>query len=170
MLHRTGASTANSTLEAYKTQTVGAHFLVAEDGTIYQTADLRKATQHVGKIKARCNEEGTCSRAESRSISEILSQKGKKYGQKVSELSQREQKTKNYPERYPTSKESIGIEVVGTVDPESGEYRAPTPEQLLSVQELVEGLQQKYGLKDSDIYKHGETSYKNESEGENLGY
>ncbi|MDO6545984.1 peptidoglycan recognition protein family protein [Pseudoalteromonas carrageenovora] len=43
VLHRTAGSSATSSLNGYAAgQKTGAHFLIANDGTIYQTASLEK--------------------------------------------------------------------------------------------------------------------------------
>ena len=38
----------------------GAHFLIANDGTIYQTASLEKLCWHVGILYSRCADEKSC--------------------------------------------------------------------------------------------------------------
>jgi N-acetyl-anhydromuramyl-L-alanine amidase AmpD len=61
VVHQTGSSTATATLNGYAKSTAnGAHFLIDKDGTIFQTASLRKKTQHVGWIKSRCLVEKSC--------------------------------------------------------------------------------------------------------------
>lgn len=68
VLHRTGGADAASTLSGYGNQTVGAHFLIDNDGTIYQTAGLDKEAWHVGNIRSRGEEEKTLTTAESKVI------------------------------------------------------------------------------------------------------
>ncbi|WP_233409927.1 MULTISPECIES: peptidoglycan recognition protein family protein [Burkholderia] len=49
IVHQTGGSTAASALNSYQNAyATGAHFLIEKDGTIYQTASLKKQTWHVG--------------------------------------------------------------------------------------------------------------------------
>lgn len=79
-------------------------------------------------------------------------------------------RVKVYPDRYPMNEDSIGIEVVGKHDKDKGQYGGASKEQLKSVKNLVEKLQKDQGLKDSDVYKHGDVSYKAPSEGKGLGY
>ncbi len=70
VMHRTESATAASALKSFASGRdgvqYGTHFLIDKDGTIYQTASLGQKTLHVGKIKSRCVEEGTCSEEESR--------------------------------------------------------------------------------------------------------
>jgi len=51
VLHRTVSSSAESTLNSFKSNKIGTHFLIGKDGTIYQTASLEKYTPHVGNTK-----------------------------------------------------------------------------------------------------------------------
>lgn len=60
IVHQTDASTAQSSLDSYKTHPIGAHFLIDKDGTIYQTASISKRVNHVGKLRARCVAEHSC--------------------------------------------------------------------------------------------------------------
>lgn len=60
IVHQTDASTAASSLAAYKIRAIGVHFLIDKDGTIYQTAAVTKRVSHVGKLRARCLAEHRC--------------------------------------------------------------------------------------------------------------
>lgn len=97
VIHQTGASTAASTFSSYaKPGANGAHFLIDKDGTIYQTASLRKVTNHVGKLRSRCEAEQSCPESKS----------------SVKDMHDRET-AKNAGERYPSNQDAIGIELVG---------------------------------------------------------
>ena len=159
VLHHTASSTSASTLHAYKTQSTGAHFLVDENGKIYQTADTGKVAWHVGKIRSKCQIESACS-ADDLEIIRAM-------GFAPTALHNHE-KVKPYPNRYPTNTDSIGIEIVGALKNES--YGAGNSAQVASVKSLIGALQQKYKLSDADVYRHGVISYKHPTEGQGYGY
>ncbi len=156
VLHRTNSSTAQSTLNSYQHQTVGAHYLVDTDGTTYQTASLAQKTYHAGKLVQRCKETQTCTEAELKLKGPIT-------------IHQEEIK-KIYPVRYPANHDSIGIEVVGLFNEDIQKYEPPTSVQYQAVHRLVDALKEKYQLDNGDIYKHGMISAKMETEGAYLGY
>ncbi len=109
VLHGTGSTTAKSALATWSNPNnarVGTHFLIDTDGTIYQCASLHKYTQHVGNIRSKAKETGTWNEKEKKYIVGL--------GWNPEALSNYE-KTKSYPNRYPTSSDSIGIEVVGNM-------------------------------------------------------
>lgn len=161
VMHRTESATADSALRAFATGRdgvqYGTHFLIDKDGTIYQTASLEQRTLHVGKIKSRCVEEGSCSTEEAT----LARARGwNPTGTHNHEM------VKNYPERYPLNQDSVGIEVVGRhVD---GKWEQPTTEQQASIKRLVNTLQQHYGIGDRDVYAHDVISYKTAGEGAGL--
>ena len=159
VLHHTASSTSGSTLNAYKTQSTGAHYLVDENGKIYQTADTGKVAWHVGKIRSKCQIESSCSAGELKTIRAM--------GFNPKALHNHE-KVKSYPNRYPTNTDSIGIEIVGAL--KNGSYGAGNSAQAASVKSLVDALQQKYKLGNSDVYRHGVISYKHPTEGQGYGY
>ena len=72
--------------------------------------------------------------------------------------------------RYPLSKESIGIEVVGLYNEKTKEYPRPTDAQLESCYHLVRILAHYFGIDKSRIYAHGRISKKdiNMTEGVHL--
>src|SRR2546427_5069246 len=137
-------------LAAYKNGGNGAHFLIDKDGAIYQTARVNQRTFHVGNIQSRCHNIDSCSVEEANEIKTILKGKGT-YSQKVKRISDRE-KTKAYPDRYPTNADSLGIEVVGKLVDKS--YEKPTAEQDASVKWLVAELLAFYKLTTADVYRH----------------
>ncbi len=61
IVHQTGSGSAASTFNSYTHANAnGAHFLIDKDGTIYQTASIKKRTHHVGPLLARCLAELRC--------------------------------------------------------------------------------------------------------------
>ncbi len=158
IMHRTVTNTAGQAISSFKNG-VGTHFLIGKDGTIFQTASLNKTTVHVGKIKSRTQVEGTWSKAEQKIIEGI--------GWAPMELHRYESK-KDYPDRYPTNSDSIGIEVVSMYNEKTKTWDAPPNKQRKSIDYLVHKLQNQFNLDDQDIYKHDQVSYKTAGEGEGL--
>ena len=161
VVHQTGGQSSAGTLSQYENSSVGAHFLVDKDGTIYQTARVTQKCLHVGKIQSRCYVSQSCAPAEKKAIDAILYKKGTSYSNRVSNLSAHEM-TKRYPERYPTNDDSIGIEVVGAL--KNGEYESPSDQQALKVKWLISGLLEALKLESVDVYRHPTVSYKQKSE------
>ena len=103
IIHQTQSPSVNSTLNIYaKDKANGAHFLIDKDGTIYQTASLKRKTNHVGPLRSRCAQEKSCSPEETK-----LNEK-----HNPTKENQRESK-KPAGERFPSNSDSIGIELVG---------------------------------------------------------
>jgi RHS repeat-associated protein len=161
VLHRTGGRSAASALNQWKSDGLGTHFIIDENGKIIQTADVNAKTSHVGRIRSRCADTGSCSAEESAAIKEIGWNPGK--------INAREQ-AKAYPSRYPTNNDSIGIEVVGSYNANADAYSPATTSQLNALNSLVGALQAKYDLRDDDVYRHSQVSYKAGNEGDGLGY
>jgi N-acetyl-anhydromuramyl-L-alanine amidase AmpD len=54
VVHQTSVATSSSTFNSYRSKGAnGAHFLIDKDGLIYQTASLKKHTNHVGRLQSR---------------------------------------------------------------------------------------------------------------------
>ena len=103
IIHQTQSPSVNSTLNSYaQDKANGAHFLIDKDGTIYQTASLKRKTNHVGRLRSRCAQEKSCSPQEMK-----LNQKHDPKGESL-----RESK-KPAGDRFPSNSDSIGIELVG---------------------------------------------------------
>ena len=103
IIHQTQSPSVNSTLNSYaQDKANGAHFLIDKDGTIYQTASLKRKTNHVGPLRSRCAQEKSCSPEETK-----LNEK-----HNPTKENQRESK-KPAGERFPSNSDSIGIELVG---------------------------------------------------------
>ena len=103
IIHQTNSPSVSSTLNSYALKGAnGAHFLIDKDGTIYQTASLKRKTNHVGRLRSRCAQEESCSPQEMK-----LNQKHDPEGESL-----RESK-KPVGDRFPSNSDSIGIELVG---------------------------------------------------------
>lgn len=159
IMHQTHSYSAKDTLEGYKSQIYGAHFLIdrsggkytGEDGKIYRTARINYKCLHVGKLKSKCATQRTC---------EVEVK-----GVKAIDLAENK---KPYPDRFPRNSDSIGIELVGRGKGKVGEeiYEEPSNAQITSAVWLLEQLMQaipNVGL--ADIYAHSEVSYKRPTEG-----
>jgi len=169
ILHRTAAPTAISTLRAYGNGLrSGAHFLIGEDGKAYQTARVNQVCWHAGILLPRCKAEKSCDPNELKTITALLHEDGLSFGRRVRNVSRHEAK-KDYPLRYPSNKDSIGIEVVGRFMPEEGSFEDPSKEQLKSLKWLVKVLVDEYSLSINDnVYAHGAIARKEKTEGKKI--
>lgn len=156
VLHRTEGPSLDSALSEWRKSHNGTHFIIDKNGLIHQTASLNHHTNHVGRIRSRAEEEGTASAEESKEL--------KGYG--VSQTHSHEN-TKSYPDRFPTNRDSVGIEVVANYNKARG-WDVTTPEQKESLNRLVDVLKCEYGLSHQDIYEHDKISYKTQDEGNGL--
>ncbi|WP_020200730.1 peptidoglycan recognition family protein [Cupriavidus sp. WS] len=157
VVHQTGAPTAKSTFNSYGNKSAnGAHFLIDLDGTIYQTASLLRATAHVGLLRSRCLETRKCSPVE---ISAAAAKRG------VRALHKHEGK-KEWPRRFPSNDDAIGIELVGNHRGPVGReiYDDVTDSQRISLKWLVSELAETLDVSMHEVYLHPEVSYKNETE------
>jgi len=139
---------------------------VDKDGLVYQTASLQQRTHHVGKIKSRCQIEGTCTREESEQL--------RGWGWAPTRIHNHE-KVKPYPTRFPMNEDSVGIEVVAMCltncapdESDQATWEPPTPEQATSIRTIVEILKSTYALGDEDVFEHDRISYKKGGEGAGL--
>lgn len=169
VLHRTAGASAASSLGAYASgQTAGAHFLIANDGKIYQTASLERQCWHVGIMYSRCANEKSCDPAELKTITALMHEKGLNFPKRVKNVS-RHEAVKSYPLRYPANKDSIGIEVVGRYNRVTNIFEKPTNEQVKSLKWLVGILIKNFGLNlKNDVYAHGVIARKKKAEGVQL--
>jgi N-acetyl-anhydromuramyl-L-alanine amidase AmpD len=163
VIHQTGASTAQHSLNSYMNGGNGAHFLIDKQGVIYQTAHLNKKTYHVGKVRSKCYETSVCSKSQLQTVNLILSCPGKSYPSRVSDLHKHE-KTKNYPDRYPLNEDSIGIEIVGNYNKSKKIYESVSGLQNQALGWLIGELLNHFKITKADIYRHPEVSYKTPSE------
>ena len=159
VVHQTGSSTAQSTLNSYARPANGAHFLIDKDGTIYQTASLLERTFHVGKLRARCVARSSCSPTETQALLTMSPTARNRHEMK-----------KRVPDRYPSNDDSIGIELVGQAFPlnepnsDKRTYEAVTTQQNASLKWLVNNLAMQLGVPMTEIFRHPTVSQKNVSE------
>jgi len=162
IVHQTGSKTANSTLSSYNNKNAnGAHFLIAKDGTIYQTALLNQKTWHVGKLRAKClvavEKSLMCTQKEVKLL-KTFNPRGE---------NKREQK-KNTPYRYPSNKDAIGVEMVGQAysvkNKKEKVYETVTEKQNTSLKWLLEELRQTFSIPANEIFRHPTVSRKNSTE------
>lgn len=169
IIHQTYASTAQQTFDQYSNKDVnGAHFLIAKDGTIYQTASLHKKTWHVGKLRSKCVAEGRCEPVNPRlrNADEEL--------EYIRSLGPKARSTyeskKPAADRYPMNADSIGIELVGETvgaDPADTRYElyvTVTPRQNASLTWLVAELSKQFGVGFDRVLRHPVVSAKTPSE------
>ena len=166
VLHRTAGSSATSSLNGYAAgQKTGAHFLIANDGTIYQTASLEKLCWHVGILYSRCADEKSCDPKELKTVNSLLHQKGFSFSKRVKNVS-RHELGKTYPLRYPSNNDSLGIEVVGRFNKATNTFERPTNGQFKSLKLLVDILLKEFSLTlNKDVYAHGVIARKKKAEG-----
>ena len=158
VMHRTDSTTASSAISSFK-RGVGTHFIIDKDGTTYQTASLHQKTWHVGPIKSRCFEEGSCETPEASAIKAMRD---------ASKAVHRHEKIKAYPLRYPMNEDSVGIEVVAKNHGGDYKWDAPTAAQTASIRRLIGILRNEFSLTDDDIYEHDIISRKTAGEGAGL--
>lgn len=147
-------------------QSSGAHFLIDRDGTIYQTASLFKVTWHVGRLQSRCYLTKKCEPADLQKVTEL--EKSWRNYDKVHQI----EKVKNYPDRFPSNVDSIGIEIVGkaerVTDKKTGDpifvYEEVSNQQNDSLKWLIGELVGTLNVSTTEIYRHPEIGRKNLTE------
>lgn len=163
VVHQTNASSASSTFHSYQNKgAAGAHFLIDRDGTIYQTASLFKVTWHVGRLQSRCYLTKKCEPADLQKVTEL--EKSWRNYDKVHQI----EKVKNYPDRFPSNVDSIGIEIVGKaerqIDKKTGEpvfvYEDVNDRQNESLKWLIRELVGTLNVSTTEIYRHPEIGRK----------
>lgn len=174
IVHQTDADTAQQTFNKYSVgRPTGAHFLIDKQGVIFQTALLTQKCVHVGKIKSRCYEEKSCTKKEYDIAHTIYHKKDMKFSVRVKMLHMHEIK-KEYPDRYPTNQDSIGIEIVGAAkkDPSSTKevYEPVNAIQSQSLKWLLSELYTQLHLEDDDVYRHPQVSRKNLTEASSVSW
>ena len=165
VLHRTGTGNAKSVLNAWNTQKEGTHFLISENGKIFQTASVKKQCWHVGKLYSKCRTVSSCSEEDAKSIENILHKKNTSWGKKFRLVTRHELK-KDYPLRFPHNHDSLGIEVVGLISNNSDIYEIPNKSQLDSLFWLLDEIISTYSISLKDIYAHGEIAHKDRKKSE----
>jgi len=167
VIHRTDGYNAEGAKDAFKDpkKVVGAHFIIDKDGKIYQTASLEQRTNHVGELQAKCETKinNTCSAEEKKAIKLIKQNKG------WAKVITKQEKEKNYPDRYPNNSDSIGIEFAGKcLDKENGIWEPVTAAQEEAGRQLMEFLKKEYKLGNKDIYAHDDIGRKVANEGRDV--
>jgi len=167
VVHQTNAPTASSTFHSYQTKgATGAHFLIDRDGTIYQTASLFQITWHVGRLQSRCFLTKKCEPTDFQKVAEL--EKSWRNSDKVHQI----EKVKNYPDRFPSNVDSIGIEIVGkstrVINENTGKpeyiYEEVNDSQNGSLTWLIKELVETLKVSTSEIYRHPEIGRKNFTE------
>jgi len=167
VVHQTNASTASSTFHSYQNKgAAGAHFLIDRDGTIYQTASLFKVTWHVGRLQSRCYLTKKCEPADLQKVADL--EKSWRNYDKVHQI----EKVKNYPDRFPSNIDSIGIEIVGKAErvenPKTGKtefvYEEVNEQQNDSLNWLVKELVSTLKVSMNEIHRHPDIGRKNSTE------
>jgi N-acetyl-anhydromuramyl-L-alanine amidase AmpD len=161
VVHQTGGGSAQSSLDSYLRQSAnGAHFLIDRDGTLYQTASIRKQTWHTGKLRSRCVLEARCSVAEQRLNSTF----------NPSQENSREQ-LKSVPDRFPSNADAIGVELVGEALPRGNgtpdalkTYEPVTEAQNATLQWLIQELSNTLHFSLAEVFRHPTVSCKNPTE------
>ncbi|PCE31731.1 peptidoglycan recognition protein family protein [Burkholderia ubonensis] len=160
IVHQTGGSTAASAFNSYQNPSAnGAHFLIDKDGTIYQTASLKKQTWHVGRVKARCVAEMRCTPVELEQLRRF-DPRGEN----------RREMRKAVPDRYPSNTDSIGVELVGEAlpldepVPERRTYVAAPEAQNDSLRWLIHELSITLNVPMAEVFRHPTVSRKNDTE------
>ncbi|MGO4411670.1 N-acetylmuramoyl-L-alanine amidase [Cupriavidus sp. KB_39] len=156
VVHQTSAPESSHTFNSYGDVAAnGAHFLIDKDGIIYQTASLRRVTNHVGPLRSRCILTKQCSPIELDKISKLG----------TGALHRHEVK-KKWPNRFPSNHDSIGIELVGmAIGPKNKEvYEDVTAAQNSSLDWLISELMDTFAVAAREVYRHPDISYKNLTE------
>jgi N-acetyl-anhydromuramyl-L-alanine amidase AmpD len=159
VVHQTDSSSAQSALNAYAGGGNGAHFLIAKDGRIIQTASLKMRCYHIGRlIKSRCLAlKGTQCKDAGLAKAMALG-----WAARIKAIDQIERQ-KPWPDRFPVNGDSIGIELVGR-HLDDVAYETLTSQQLDSLQWLLDQLYTHFSLDGGDVFKHPEVSYKHPGE------
>ncbi|UDQ80369.1 N-acetylmuramoyl-L-alanine amidase [Erwinia rhapontici] len=163
VVHQTNAPTASSTFHSYQTKgATGAHFLIDRDGSIYQTASLFQITWHVGKLQSRCFLTKKCEPTDFQKVAEL--EKSWRNSDKVHQI----EKVKNYPDRFPSNVDSIGIEIVGEAKKVDGNphpvYEPVNDKQNNSLKWLINELTITLNVPMNEIHRHPDIGRKNETE------
>jgi N-acetyl-anhydromuramyl-L-alanine amidase AmpD len=148
VVHQTDTPDAASTFSSYANGKSGAHLLIDKDGTVYQTARLNQSTWHIGKLQSRCVVELKCPKPKTWNPS----------GTNRAEMA------KSWPQRYPSNRDSIGIEIVGLFDKKMNTYESVTSDQNASLGWLIKELQAALKLNTAEVFRHPQVSYKQPSE------
>lgn len=154
---------ALESFNSYNVGNAGARFLIDENGLTCQTALLTWITYHVGKIKSRCYETRICPIEELDLVTSIYFKRGQSFKVRIDNVNKHE-KTKSYPDLYPTNDDSIGIEIVSDFLKKEKIYQAVNLSQNNPLKWLVSELYKHYSIDSDDVYRHPKVSRKEPSE------
>jgi len=172
IIHQTGTATGQQVFNTYGNPhggpegggPMGAHFLIDENGYIFQSASVYRQTMHVGKIKARCLAEFRCDPTELPNLEKWTK---KQMAKPIYD----NEKDKAPGDRYPMNEDSIGIEIVGL--PENykvkgkEKYGACSPIQQTSLNWLMSRLKYSFGQTPiTEVFAHITIAWKSPGEGE----
>lgn len=160
---------------------LGAHFYIAKNGKIYQTASLEYTTYHVGAIYSKCYQMGSCGKSDYKKIRHIRTTKSSqlrkegilsyrknsrgRYTDRPEHAEARIEYPKAFPERYPINSDSVGIEVVGWYNAREKKWETITKAQKKSIICLTKVLMKLYHIPKKHIYTHEGIKRKTEGEG-----
>ncbi|EXU76908.1 peptidoglycan recognition protein family protein [Erwinia mallotivora] len=164
VVHQTDSTTANSIFNSYQNSGAnGAHFLIAKDGKIYQTASLQKITNYVGFLQSRCLMKKICSPQE---LKKVTGMDKIKNIRERSKTVHRYKASKSFPDRYPYNADSIGIEIVGKARRINNEdiYEPVNDRQNESLKWLVKELSETLRVSLNEVYRHPDVGRKNLTE------
>ncbi len=167
VVHQSNASTASSTFHSYQNKgAAGAHFLIDRDGTIYQTASLFKVTWHVGRLQSRCYLTKKCEPADLQKVADL--EKSWRNYDKVHQI----EKVKNYPDRFSSNIDSIGIEIVGEATGDKVKigneiipvFESVNDQQNDALKWLIKEISDTLKVPMNEIHRHPEIGRKNITE------
>jgi N-acetyl-anhydromuramyl-L-alanine amidase AmpD len=180
VVHQTGVPT-RSVFGSYSSPDANrAHFLIDLDGTIYQTESVYLRADHVGRLRARCLVKKTCEPVEMKMLERW-------YREINTKETNKHEMEKNYPRRYPSNEDSIGIECTGLSwwygkdgkkladQSEAAKalrrdkdpiYDPLTDEQKRSLEWLISELAVTFKVQFSEVFRHPEVSRKALTEAE----
>lgn len=170
ILHQTSSDYTIKTMAAYtfRPSGNGAHFLINPAGQIFQTARINQVCWHVGRIDSYCREFHKCSPADDEALIEIENKYRNNPSEKQRAIDEFE-RNKPAQSRYPTNKDSIGIEVVGA--PRGKAYGSPSAAQDHSSRWLVTALLATLNVGRGRVFPHGLVGpHKLPSEGRQVKY
>jgi N-acetyl-anhydromuramyl-L-alanine amidase AmpD len=159
VVHQTDTATEQAVFNDYHSKRgIGAHFLIAKSGMIFQTASVKKRCFHVGVLRAKCLEINPAMCTGSAYVGiQVMS-----WTAQLALIAKMERQ-KSYPHRYPMNIDSIGVELVGkSLGPRA--YEAVTLGQNASLRWLVTELSTLFRLGKGEVNRHPEISHKSPGE------
>lgn len=136
--------------------------MIEKDGQIYQTASIFRVTNHVGFLQSGCVITQKCSPIELKKSMALEKIKGNNTRAKAIHANE---EPKNWPDRYPSNTDAIGIELVGEAPGKEGnEVFVPvTAQQTTSLQWLIKELVETFNVSMHEVYRHPAVGRKNDS-------